>query len=101
MLAASTGNLLAAAEAATTASAGTVPAPAAKDAAEAADWAVASLVDKGMRAAAMMTAYSAPAAYTATRPAPVQRRLAAPHSTHRFRRQSRSASQKGKTRSQW
>ena len=97
MLAVSTGTLLAAAEPAMPAAAGTVPAPAAK----AADWAAANLVDKGMMAAARTPTHSAPAAYSATRPAPVQRRLAAPHSTHRFRRQSRSASQRGKTRSQW
>ena len=79
MLAVSTGTLLAAAEPATPAAAGTVPALAAKAADWAADWAAANLVDKGMMAAARTPTHSAPAAYSATRPAPVQRRLAAPH----------------------
>ena len=83
------GTLLAAAKAATAAWAGTVPASAAK----AADWAAANLVDKGMKAAARTLTRSALAAYTETRPAPVQRRLAVPLSRHRFRRRSRSASQ--------
>ena len=69
ILAASTGTLLVAAEAATPA-AGTVPVLAA----EAADWAAANLVDKGMKVAARTPTRSVPAAYT--RPEPGQRRLA-------------------------